>query len=483
MKRLEEILKQLGAARGPSQDATATWSAAEGHQGPALSEAEGPALSQAEGPACPHCGGAGFVRKNVPFGHPDFGKAFPCQCVLEETAEERLRRLQRYSNLGALTRFTFANLLDRGRSTDPSDQERFARALAAAKEFAEEPSGWLAFLGPSGCGKTHLAAAVANRCLERGYPALFVVVPDLLDRLRAAYSPASQLPYDELFEQVRNAPLVILDDLGAHSATPWAREKLFQLVNHRYNLQLPTVFTVGIPVAELDERLRTRLSDISLCRLFPLAEEAGRRGTVFAGLSLPLIRAMTFDSFLLAGVGLPAEAERSLREAFRIARTYAENPEGWLVLLGRTGCGKTHLAAAIGHYLEPRGVPVEFCVVPDLLELLRSAMRDEASGHFDELLETVRTAPFLILDDLGVHSATPWAQEKLFQILNYRYNAKLPTVITVGCPLEELPEAWVSRMYDAKVSLIFEFEAPDYRGLPRRQPQAPARRGRPRRGP
>ncbi len=115
-------------------------------------------------------------------------------------------------------------------------------------------------------------------------------------------------------------------------------------------------------------------------------------------------------------------------------------------------------------------MPVEFCVVPDLLEMLRSAFRDDSGGgRFDHVFEIVRTAAFLVLDDLGVHSATPWAQEKLFQILNHRYNAKLPTVVTVGCALDDLPEAWVSRMYDTKVSMIFEIDAPDYRGRPRRQ--------------
>ncbi len=94
--------------------------------------------------------------------------------------------------------------------------------------------------GPSGAGKTHVAAAIANRCIERGQPALFVVVPDLLDHLRASYSPNSELGYDALIEQVRNAPVLILDDLGTQSSTAWAQEKLFQVLNHRYNAQLPT---------------------------------------------------------------------------------------------------------------------------------------------------------------------------------------------------------------------------------------------------
>ena len=422
------------------------------------------------------------MRRDVALDHPDFGRAFPCRCVLDEREDQRLTRLQRYSNLGPLTRLTFDNLMIRGRTTDPHNQERFAQAAAAAREFAREPGGWLVFCGPSGCGKTHLAAAIANGAIEMGQPTLFVVAPDLLDHLRAAYSPNSDLRYDELFEQVRNTPLVVLDDLGAHSATPWAQEKLFQLVNHRYNHRLPTVFTTSRPVEELDERLRSRLTDAGLSRVFQLECGAGARTGAFGGLALPIIREMTFESFELGGMYSSPEAAQSLRNVLRAARNFAESPEGWLVLLGRTGCGKTHLAAAIGHYLEAKGMAVEFCVVPDLLEMLRSAFREDAAvGRFDHVFETVRTAPCLVLDDLGVHSATPWAQEKLFQILNHRYNAKLPTVVTVGCALDDLPEAWVSRMYDTKVSMIFEIEAPDYRGRPRKQgppAQAPPFRGR-----
>ncbi|KPJ50975.1 MAG: hypothetical protein AMJ38_01145 [Dehalococcoidia bacterium DG_22] len=468
MRKLDEILKGLGAS-APSPGDTDISSVTE-------------AAERVEEGVCPICRGAGFVRKDVPLDHPDFGRVFPCRCVLEEREEERLARLQRYSNLGPLTRLTFANLMGRGRSTDPGTQERFARAVAAAQQFAQEPSGWLVLCGPSGCGKTHLAAAIANASIEGGWPAFFVVVPDLLDHLRAAYKPGSEVSYDELFEQVRNAPLVILDDLGGHSATAWAQEKLFQLLNHRYNYRLPTVFTTSVALEEMDERLRTRLGDASLSQVFLLEDGPGGGTAAFGGLALAVIREMTFESFYLGGIGISSEASQSLRNAFRAAKNYAESPEGWLVLLGRTGCGKTHLAAAIGHHLESKGMTVEFCVVPDLLELLRSSFREDApGGQFDQIFEAARTTPCLILDDLGVHSATPWAQEKLFQILNYRYNAKLPTVITVGCVLDDLPDSWVSRMYDTKVSMIFEIEAPDYRGRPRKQappPQPPRRGGR-----
>ena len=110
--------------------------------------------------------------------------------------------------------------------------------------------------GPSGCGKTHVAAAVANRCLEVGTPALFVIVPDLLDRLRAAYHPDSAVDYDQAFERVRNAPVLVLDDLGGQSSTPWAQEKLSQIINHRFNARLPTVITNCGPLHKLTNGCR-----------------------------------------------------------------------------------------------------------------------------------------------------------------------------------------------------------------------------------
>jgi len=428
----------------------------------------------------------------VSLGHPDFGKALPCRCIVEESEEQRSARLRRYSNLGPLIRLTFDNLIEAGRSSNPRDQETFALCVAAAREFAEEPRGWLVLLGPSGCGKTHVAAAIANGCIQQGRPALFVVAPDLLDHLRASYGqarlpasaasasalgvgqaeadgmPGEDLPYGQFFEQVRNAPVLILDDLGAQSATPWAQEKLFQLINHRFNTQAPTVVTTALELEDLDERLASRLGDPSLARVFRLGATRSPRAGAAPTLSLPLLRDMTFENFDVRSLSLPPEKTRNLRDAFTTARNYAHDPEGWLVLLGGTGSGKTHLAAAIAHEWQAAGRRFEFFFVPDLLDTLRAAYGQEEDVP-TSTADRLRTCDHLILDELGVHGSTPWAQEKLFQILNYRYNAKLPTVITIRGKLEDIPESWASRMCDPKVSLPFEIEAPDYRGLPRRR--------------
>ncbi len=88
---------------------------------------------------------------------------------------------------------------------------------------------------------------------------LFAVVPDLLDHLRATFDPGSGVAYDERFNAIRSAFLLILDDLGTENTTPWAREKLYQLINHRYNEQLPTIITSNQEYKLIDERILSRL--------------------------------------------------------------------------------------------------------------------------------------------------------------------------------------------------------------------------------
>ncbi|TES81603.1 MAG: AAA family ATPase, partial [Dehalococcoidia bacterium] len=119
----------------------------------------------------------------------------------------------------------------------------------------------LVLQGVNGCGKTHLAAAIANHRFKEGKPVKFVVVPDLLDHLRSTFSPQSPVTYDQVFEEVENAPLLILDDLGKQSTTPWAEEKLYQIINHRYNHQLPTVFTTNCSLDEINSPISSRFAD------------------------------------------------------------------------------------------------------------------------------------------------------------------------------------------------------------------------------
>ena len=209
---------------------------------------------------CPICKGGGFVHPRLSNGKPDYSRVTACRCVKIAAEKDQESRLQKYSNLGALVDCTFESIIKSGISGDIARQELFTKAFEAAKQYAVDAQGWFILIGPSGSGKTHLAASIANERIKQGKPAFFQTVPELLDHLRSAFSPESEMAYDELFNKVCNAPFLILDDLGVQASTAWAKEKLDQLFNYRFTHELPTVITTSTPIDELDERIRTRLS-------------------------------------------------------------------------------------------------------------------------------------------------------------------------------------------------------------------------------
>ncbi len=412
---------------------------------------------------------------DVPVGHPDFGRAIPCECQREEWERRRLLRLQRLSPLENLRDKTFATFLLREDTLAPTEVESLRQARDAAMRFAENPAGWLLLMGGLGCGKTHLAAAIANARLSQGEPALFIVVPDLLDHLRATFHPGSGVTYDERFEEIRNAPLLILDDLGAESSTSWAQEKLYQLINYRYNAALPTVFTTNVRLEDIEPRIRSRLLDhelTTICHI--LAPDYRVRVHLDEGPelnALPLLRDKTFATWDDRRDELPRAQVENLERAVDLAKAYAEEPVNWLVFTGNYGTGKTHLAAAIANERLRRGDRVLFVSVPDLLDYLRAAFSPDSAISYARRFEEVKRIPFLVLDDLGTESATPWAREKLYQLLNYRYNAGLPTVITTSTPIVDLDERIRVRLLDPRRCTVFALNVPPYLSDPDRRPR------------
>jgi len=433
-------------------------------------------------PVCAICGGTGFVVPDLPPAHPNFGKALPCRCRTQERMERSVRVLQRLSSLDPVKRLTFETFIPEPSHLPAEKAFNLRRAYETCIHYAQEPEGWLLLTGTYGCGKTHLAAAIANARLDIGQSALFMVVPDLLDHLRAAFSPHSEVSYDELFEQLRTTPLLILDDLGTQSSTPWAQEKLFQLLNHRYNAQLPTVITTNQRLEDLEQRLRSRLLDMNLVNHFAIIApdfRAGKNPMQSDLSSLTFHREQRFDNFFVQRNDLSAEERNNLREVFEACRAYTTTLQGWLVLAGANGCGKTHLAAAIANQQVDAGRgDVMFIVAPDLLDHLRAAYSPQAITSYDRRFDEIKNTPLLVLDDLGTESATPWAKEKLYQLFNYRYNALLPTVITTSSEPKKI-EPWLrTRMFDQSRCQFWGIIAAGYRGGG--QPQPPVRPRAPR---
>jgi DNA replication protein DnaC len=411
----------------------------------------------------------GFVTPDVPTNDPRFGRAVVCTCREAEEAARRVQVLLEMSQLGALSHCTFDTFHADGIGLNPAKQRNLKMAYDRARAYAEDPQGWLVLKGGYGCGKTHLAAAVANERIAHGEPVLFVNTPDLLDHLRATYGPASAATYDERFEQIRQAPLLILDDLGTQSNTEWAQEKLYQIFNARYNSRLPTIITTNEELEAIELRIRSRMVDPSLGQVITILAPDFRRAGVDQDQSelstLNLHADKTFANFDVRERELPAAQSENLRRALETAAAFAEQPRDWLVFNSvGYGNGKTHLAAAIANHVSNRGEPVLFVVVPDLLDHLRAAFNPATPVRYDKRFDEVKGAPLLVLDDLGTESATAWAREKLYQLFNFRYNARLPTVITTAVRIEDLDPRLASRMLDGTRCTFFVLEVPSYRG-------------------
>ena len=418
------------------------------------------------------------MRNDVPMGHPDFGKLEICVCRRASVTDGVRDRLFAMSHLDELKELTFESFKLRGRKGLGDMQARsIEQAFNQARHYSQNLNGWLLLQGGYGCGKTHLAAATANFAVSMGVPTLFLTVPDLLDALRFAYG-SEDTTFEERFDQIRNARLLVLDDFGTQNATGWAQEKLFQIINYRYINKLSTVITTNLTLDEIEARIRSRLSDPELVTLVRMSAPDYRRpmeDTSHPELSsLDLLSGKTFGAFEeRIGEKLTTEEMKSLQKAIKVSHAFSEKPKGWLVFEGTYGCGKTHLAAAIANYRAGLGDPPLFVMVPDLLDHLRAAFSPNSGTSYDRRFDEVRTASLLILDDLGAQSATPWAREKLHQLLNYRYNAELPTVITLAKEnLDQglVDERIITRMLDERICDYLEIKAPAYQGKGKRRP-------------
>lgn len=153
----------------------------------------------------------------------------------------------------------------------------------------------------------------------------------------------------------------------------------------------------------------------------------------------------TFDTFQQT-----KENQRALRVCVTYADTFREklpknNPEpgrNGLFMSGPKGTGKTHLAAAIANRLMQEGTAVICMTMIDLLDRIKRTY-EQSRQYGDEIsegsvLSTYKSVPLLIIDDMGKEPATEWAVSKIYAIINARYEAYMPTIITTNYSDSEL---------------------------------------------
>lgn len=154
----------------------------------------------------------------------------------------------------------------------------------------------------------------------------------------------------------------------------------------------------------------------------------------------------TFDNY---DAGKNKEAVQKIREY--IERRLWREGRG-LIIVGPVGTGKTHLASAIVHELAKQDIFVLFVFVPDFLDEIRETY-DEEYDEEEDKFELAKNARVLVLDDLGTERITEWTKEKITQLINYRYNNILPTIITTNLIGKELIDRIGERAYSRLVGV------------------------------
>ena len=200
-------------------------------------------------PDCPDCDGTGWkqlVRDGIT-------AVERCGCVEvhhKETLWERAAMPARFQSAG------FENF--RLPRENPIAYENLGVAMNDARVFAREypftPKPGLMFQGNPGVGKTHLATAVMNELLRRGFECIFFDYQNLLDRIRAGYNASAGASDRAAYQAALDTEVLLLDDLGSHRVTEWVEDTVTAIINHRYNAKKALIVTTNLPDEELGDR-------------------------------------------------------------------------------------------------------------------------------------------------------------------------------------------------------------------------------------
>lgn len=110
--------------------------------------------------------------------------------------------------------------------------------------------------GCVGTGKTHLACAIANELLDKGYPVKVINVTKMIYQIKEDFN----------VDEYLKVPILLIDDLGKETGTQWVCETLYLIFNERYESMKPTIITTENGLEEIKQNYKTVVNGQELDR-------------------------------------------------------------------------------------------------------------------------------------------------------------------------------------------------------------------------
>ncbi|MCF6461472.1 AAA family ATPase [Clostridium sp. Cult3] len=218
--------------------------------------------SQSNIKTCSECGG----KKELIINIAGIEKKVPCLCHcesaeykrLQEIEEQkqkmlRLEKLRSHSLMGKqFESCTFENFQMNNQN---KGMYKLGRNYCENWQEMKENNMGLLLYGPPGTGKTFLAFCIANELLNDMVPVIAISSIGLLNRIKETYNTWGRDGEVEIINNLKNANLLVLDDLGAENNTSWAKEKIYEIIDSRYRDKKPCIITTNLDREGLKRKL------------------------------------------------------------------------------------------------------------------------------------------------------------------------------------------------------------------------------------
>ena len=170
----------------------------------------------------------------------------------DDKAKEYLENIYTYKMPKEIREASFKNIY--------KDDSNRLETIKFLKKFYDnykkgEKIKGLYLYGNFGCGKTYLVSALFNELAKKDIKSTIIYFPEFLRSLKASFNNPED-NYNERFDEVKDTPLLLLDDIGAEKISDWARDEVLGVIlQYRMQENLPTFFTSNLSLKELEEHL------------------------------------------------------------------------------------------------------------------------------------------------------------------------------------------------------------------------------------